>query len=187
MLESNWICIPFRTSLSSSPWWELPHLEFTLQKVSEGFSYEWSCFLHGRCGSCPPQGLGNPLWGRKSPPRQCGCSELRWLPCVRPRLWVPPAPHLPTMQFLDPEDLLEDEEDDIFGEGKPISLAGARLLYSSVGTFQVLCTKDLRIVEPDCWTGEDDCSEQGGRNGAQGKARTLQLNNCSKGFVFKGL
>lgn len=87
---------------------------------------------------------------------------------------MPSAPGLPTMQFLDPEDLL-DEEDDIFGEGKPISLAGARLRCSTVGTFQVLCMK------------EDSCSEQGDHNGAQGKARTLQLSDCSEGYVFKGL
>lgn len=58
---------------------------------------------------------------------------------------MPPAPCLPTMQFLEPEELLVDEEDDIFGEGKHISLTGARLLCSRVGTFQVVCTKDLRI------------------------------------------
>lgn len=50
------------------------------------------------------------------------------------------------MQYLDPEELLVDEEDDIFGEGKHTSLAGARLVCSSVGTFQVVCTKELRIL-----------------------------------------
>lgn len=41
---------------------------------------------------------------------------------------MPPATCPPTMQFLDPEEFLVDEEDDVFGEGKHIPLAGARLL-----------------------------------------------------------
>lgn len=32
------------------------------------------------------------------------------------------------MQYLDPEELLMDEEDDVFGEGKHVFLAGAFLI-----------------------------------------------------------
>lgn len=38
---------------------------------------------------------------------------------------------LSKMQSLDPEEFLVDEEDDIFGEGKHVSLTGAILVCSA--------------------------------------------------------
>lgn len=40
---------------------------------------------------------------------------------------LPLVPVLSKMQFFDAEELLVDEEDDVFGEGKRIFLAGASL------------------------------------------------------------
>lgn len=66
--------------------------------------------LLGRLGN---PGKGKRLWG------QWGC-----------RGYVPAATltAISKMQYLDPEELLMDEEDDVFGEGKHVFLAGAFLI-----------------------------------------------------------
>lgn len=137
------------------------------------FPMNEAAFFSGRCGSCPPQRLGNPQGGGGGlPPKQCGCSELQWLLLACPRFWVPLAPCPPTMQFLDPEELLVDEEDDVFGEGKHFSGRSqvALLWFDSVGNSGVLWNGDGEVV----WV---TCSWQ-----AQGREGAL-----SKGFSFKGL
>ncbi|KAL0623337.1 LOW QUALITY PROTEIN: hypothetical protein AAY473_006927 [Plecturocebus cupreus] len=64
---------------------------------------------HGdTCGSRPPEGLGNPRKGsRLGGTVAAGTASCRLLPL---------APVLPKMQFLDAEELLVHEEDDVFGE-----------------------------------------------------------------------
>jgi hypothetical protein len=53
------------------------------------------------------------------------------------------------MQFLDAEDLLVDEEDDIFGEGKHIFLAGAILVCFDLTLWETCLAreKDLSVLK----------------------------------------
>lgn len=82
----------------------------------------WATTEVGVEGNCLPSSVAAQSW---------------WL-LVCPRFWVPLAPCPPTMQFLDPEEFLVDEEDDVFGEGKHIFLAGARLLGFGLTVWETL-------------------------------------------------
>lgn len=52
-----------------------------------------------------------------------GASVAAWAVC-----WLHTLTAVSMMQYLDPEELLMDEEDDVFGEGKHVFLAGAFLI-----------------------------------------------------------
>lgn len=96
------------------------------------------------------------------------------------------------MQFLDAEDLLVDEEDDIFGEGKHIFLAGAILVCFDLTLWETCLAreKDLSVLK---WWQQSILNEivtensNLGTKGIQSQGRDKDLSGSSKYLFLKRL